>query len=955
MHSFLLLSQRGCAGKLRLRHSWAHQVLDLMVADVGVTSVNLTWRVNDTASESYTYRIEVANGTSIWNDTSNAKEAEITELFPGTKYNFKVFAVAADGQTEGEGLSISQCTSKSQLLAVVSVVGCVVLEALGALARWWCVLLLLKEWEVNPPGDASSLLLPPRHVDGRASGKPSKVLDLQVVDVGETFVALTWRVNDTASESYTYRIEVANGTSIWNDTSNVKEAEITELIPGTKYNFTVFAVAADCQTEGEGVSISQYTKPSKVLDLQVVDVGETFVALTWRVNDTALDPYTYRIEVANGTSIWNDTSNVKEAEIAELIPGTNYNFTVFAVAADETFLFLFFFFCAVPSSVNSFQCESVANMSYLMLKWECPYGHYSGFTIKISIDSWVIKEEESRSCSGEGFKTSPLDYFKTYNVTVTTFSNDNTSSPVQKTCKTSITDPPTPETAPVVKVLSHNSLSVEFFDFETLYGPLKAYAVMIITEEEGCPPLKSKLNYTYEDFKKKKTGTYVTYVADTEKAKLPSFRSQNIIDVGKGNTMYGYKNGPLTPLHSYRASVAGFTNISFTAENIIMEEHSYVSFSPCSDKVSLPQDPGVIAGAVIGCLLAILAVVAVGGYIFWTRRRKDKRNTEVSFSPIKSKMIKVENFESYFKKQQADSNCGFAEEYEELKSAGVHQPKFAAEIPENRGKNRYNNVLPYDISRVKLSDLNSVTDDYINANYMPGYISKKAFIAAQGPLSNTIEDFWRMIWEKNIYSIVMLTKCVEQARTKCEQYWPDKQSKTYGDVAVTMVLETVLPEWTIRDFNVENANTQESRMVRQFHFTSWPDHGVPETTDLLINFRHHVHEYSSQNPIDSPVLVHCSAGVGRTGTFIAIDRLIQQIEIENTVDVYGVVYDLRMHRPLMVQTEDQYVFLNQCVMDIIRSQKDKKTDLIYQNTTAMAIYENFTPEPGFGKANGYHA
>nr|XP_047909406.1 receptor-type tyrosine-protein phosphatase eta isoform X3 [Anser cygnoides]XP_047909407.1 receptor-type tyrosine-protein phosphatase eta isoform X3 [Anser cygnoides]XP_047909408.1 receptor-type tyrosine-protein phosphatase eta isoform X3 [Anser cygnoides]XP_047909409.1 receptor-type tyrosine-protein phosphatase eta isoform X3 [Anser cygnoides] len=876
------------------------QVLDLMVADVGVTSVNLTWRVNDTASESYTYRIEVANGTSIWNDTSNAKEAEITELFPGTKYNFKVFAVAADGQTEGEGLSISQCT------------------------------------------------------------KPSKVLDLQVVDVGETFVALTWRVNDTASESYTYRIEVANGTSIWNDTSNVKEAEITELIPGTKYNFTVFAVAADCQTEGEGVSISQYTKPSKVLDLQVVDVGETFVALTWRVNDTALDPYTYRIEVANGTSIWNDTSNVKEAEIAELIPGTNYNFTVFAVAADGQMEGegVTVNKSTVPSSVNSFQCESVANMSYLMLKWECPYGHYSGFTIKISIDSWVIKEEESRSCSGEGFKTSPLDYFKTYNVTVTTFSNDNTSSPVQKTCKTSITDPPTPETAPVVKVLSHNSLSVEFFDFETLYGPLKAYAVMIITEEEGCPPLKSKLNYTYEDFKKKKTGTYVTYVADTEKAKLPSFRSQNIIDVGKGNTMYGYKNGPLTPLHSYRASVAGFTNISFTAENIIMEEHSYVSFSPCSDKVSLPQDPGVIAGAVIGCLLAILAVVAVGGYIFWTRRRKDKRNTEVSFSPIKvkkSKMIKVENFESYFKKQQADSNCGFAEEYEELKSAGVHQPKFAAEIPENRGKNRYNNVLPYDISRVKLSDLNSVTDDYINANYMPGYISKKAFIAAQGPLSNTIEDFWRMIWEKNIYSIVMLTKCVEQARTKCEQYWPDKQSKTYGDVAVTMVLETVLPEWTIRDFNVENANTQESRMVRQFHFTSWPDHGVPETTDLLINFRHHVHEYSSQNPIDSPVLVHCSAGVGRTGTFIAIDRLIQQIEIENTVDVYGVVYDLRMHRPLMVQTEDQYVFLNQCVMDIIRSQKDKKTDLIYQNTTAMAIYENFTPEPGFGKANGYHA
>lgn len=238
---------------------------------------------------------------------------------------------------------------------------------------------------------------------------------------------------------------------------------------------------------------------------------------------------------------------------------------------------------------------------------------------------------------------------------------------------------------------------------------------------------------------------------------------------------------------------------------------------------------------------------------------------------------------------------------------------------------------------------------------MPSYNSKKAFIAAQGPLPNTIEDFWQMIWEKSIYSIVMLTKCVEQARTKCEQYWPDKQPKSYGDIIVTLVSEVVLPEWTIRDFTVEKSNTPESHTVRQFHFTSWPDHGVPETTDLLINFRHLVHEYNSQNPADSPTLVHCSAGVGRTGTFIAIDRLIQQMEMENTVDVYGVVYDLRMHRPLMVQTEDQYVFLNQCVMDIIKSQRERKTDLIYQNVTAMAIYENFTPGPAFGKANGYHA
>ncbi|KAM9605163.1 receptor-type tyrosine-protein phosphatase eta-like isoform 3-T3 [Morphnus guianensis] len=878
-------------------------VLDLKAEYVGVTSVNLTWMVNDATSNSYTYRIEVISGTSVSNLTSDVTKAEITELIPGTMYSFTVFAVAADGQTEGEGLSISLYT------------------------------------------------------------KPSPVLDLKAEYVGVTSVNLTWMVNDATSNSYTYRIEVMSGTSVRNLTSSVTKAEITELIPGTMYSFTVFAVAADGQTEGEGVSIMLYAKPSPVHDLKAEYVGAENVSLTWAVSNAASNSYTYRIEVISGTSVRNLTSSVTKVEITELIPGTLYDFTVFAVAADGQMegegvsISLY----TIPALVNSFQCEPVAKQSSLMLKWECPSGNNSGFRIKIFNGTWA-KEEWTPSCMREGseetFRTTSLDYFSTYTVTIATLSNSSESPPVQKMCNTSITDPPAPSKAPLVKAVSHSSLSVEFSDFQSVNGPLKAYAVMIITEEQGCGSLKSKLKNTYKDFKKMMTVTYVTYVIDTEQAKSPSFHSQNgtnVVNVGKGNTMYGYENGPLIPLHSYRASVAGFTNITFTMGNIIAGEDSYVSFSPCSEAVLLPQDPGVIAGAVIGCLLAILAVVTIGGFIFWRKRRKDKRNTEVSFSPIKSKMIKVENFESYFKKQQADSNCGFAEEYEELKSAGVHQPKFAAELAENRGKNRYNNVLPYDISRVKLSDQSSATDDYINANYMPGYNSKKAFIAAQGPLPNTIEDFWRMIWEKNIYSIVMLTKCVEQARTKCEQYWPDKQSKNYGDIIVTMVSEIVLPEWTIRDFTVEKSNTPESHTVRQFHFTSWPDHGVPETTDLLINFRHLVHEYSSQNPIDSPTLVHCSAGVGRTGTFIAIDRLIQQIEMENTVDVYGVVYDLRMHRPLMVQTEDQYVFLNQCVMDIIRSQKDKKTDLIYQNMTAMAIYENFTPGPGFGKANGYHA
>ncbi|KFO03436.1 Receptor-type tyrosine-protein phosphatase eta, partial [Balearica regulorum gibbericeps] len=252
-------------------------VFDLKAEYVGVTSVNLTWAdtwQNDTASSFYTYRIEVVNGTSVRNLTSSVTEVEITKLIPGTMYNFTVFAITNNGETEGEGVSISLYT------------------------------------------------------------KPSPVLDLKAEYVGVTSVNLIWVVNDTASSSYTYRIEVVNGTSVWNLMSNVTKVEITELLPGTMYNFKVFARPVNNMSEEEGLSISLYTKPSPVLDLKAEYAGADIVSLTQTVSDTASNSYMYRIEVVNGISITNLTSGVTKTEIRELIPATMYNFTVFAVAND---------------------------------------------------------------------------------------------------------------------------------------------------------------------------------------------------------------------------------------------------------------------------------------------------------------------------------------------------------------------------------------------------------------------------------------------------------------------------------------------------------------------------------------------------------------------------------------------------------------------------------------------
>ncbi|KYO22132.1 receptor-type tyrosine-protein phosphatase eta isoform A [Alligator mississippiensis] len=975
-------------------------VFDIQAIDISTDYVNLTWKNNDSDADNYTYMI-LGDSASFPNITIfQERQAVITGLKPGTLYNITIYPLAPDNATKGDGNSTIVYTKPSPVFAVQAIhistdqVNLTWKNNDAAAAKYTYEIQFFKDgnltvWPEKPqimgavitglePGTLYNFTIYPLAPDNTTRGdgnstsvytKPSPVFAVQAINISTDQVSLTWKNNDAAAAKYTYEIQFFKDGNLtfWPEKPQITGAVITGLEPGTLYNFTIYPLAPDNTTRGDGNSTSVYTEPSPVFDIQAIDISTDYVNLTWKNDDSAADNYIYVIEIFKHGTLFpsNKTFPKREAVITGLEPGTSYHFKVYPLALDNrtrgypnsTSV------CTNAAPPHEFKCEQVPKKPELKLKWLCPLGNNSGFRIKIS--NGIRSNESSVSSCKSGNVEKSIDnltYYTTYYINITTHSCGKDSLPEQRTCATSITDPPAPSAPPAITGIDHNSFEVQFSPFKSEHGPLKAYAVLITTANDNQPS-KYNLNLTYNDFKKKKTHTYVTYVMNIEhtRASLSTSGSQPYtVVVGNANTTHAYYNGPLEPLGLYRASVAGFTDITYANNKTgpIVEERSYVSFTPYSEPIRVPQDPGIIVGAVLGSILCVSAVLLVVVFVFWRRRRKDGKNNDVSFSqikPKKSKPIKVENFESYFKTQQADSNCGFAEEYEELRPAGVHQPKFAAELAENRGKNRYNNVLPYDISRVKLSAQSHPTDDYINANYMPGYNLRKEFIAAQGPLPNTLEDFWRMIWEKNIYAIVMLTKCIEQGRTKCEQYWADKQPMSYGDITVTMTSEIVLAEWTIRDFTIEDNNETDSHCVRQFHFTAWPDHGVPETTELLISFRHLVEEYTRQNPPESPTLVHCSAGVGRTGTFIAIDRLIQQIEMENTADVYGVVYDLRMHRPLMVQTEEQYVFLNQCVLDIIKSQRDKKVDLIYQNTTAMAIYENLAPAPNFGKANGYCA
>uniref|UniRef100_A0A3Q3L5T9 protein-tyrosine-phosphatase n=1 Tax=Mastacembelus armatus TaxID=205130 RepID=A0A3Q3L5T9_9TELE len=585
--------------------------------------------------------------------------------------------------------------------------------------------------------------------------------------------------------------------------------------------------------------------------------------------------------------------------ISNLDPGTSYNFSVTTETSDGTQgAPMSSSSCTNANSVKSLTCEGPnATNAKLIMSWNKPSGQSTGFLVTVN-----NKINKSGCCN---YTVSDLRHYTEYTLAVVTESCGQSSLPVPLVCKTGIT-----------------SMEVFWIHKNFLVESKLLFSLIPVLPDPVPNDSKHYLGKTYDQWKSKNTSVYLATVYEN----LFQSRSEGntlTINIGSKSSWKGYTNGELEATQKYQYAIAVFTSLTLQ-NNLVNYEISLVTVTKFYPVFELPQNPGTI--------------IQYQNFFSYILNNFSFLTSGVCLS--RSIPVRVEDYEAYYKKQKADSNCGFAEEFEDLKLIGTGQLKTSALVSENRPKNRYNNVLPYDSSRVRLSIVHgNPYDDYINANYMPGHNSRKEFIAAQGPLPTTVDEFWRMVWEKNVQTLVMLTRCNEQGRVKCEQYW-GSGTKHFENITVTATSEIPLEDWTIRDFSIKNIKTAETRSVRHFHFTAWPDHGVPETTELLISFRHLVREHMDQYSRNSPTVVHCSAGVGRTGTFIAIDRLIFQIERESIVDVFGIVHDLRMHRPLMVQTEDQYVFLNQCAMDIIRSRTGTNVDLIYQNTAALSIYEN---------------
>ncbi|XP_073936467.1 receptor-type tyrosine-protein phosphatase F isoform X16 [Castor canadensis] len=418
--------------------------------------------------------------------------------------------------------------------------------------------------------------------------------------------------------------------------------------------------------------------------------------------------------------------------------------------------------------------------------------------------------------------------------------------------------------------------------------------------------------------------------------------------LGDKKSYRGFYNRPLSPDLSYQCFV-----LASLKEPV--DQKRYAS-SPYSDEIVIQVTPAQqqeepemlwVTGPVLAVILIILIVIAI---LLFKRKRthspssKDEQSIGLkdsllahSSDPVEMRRlnyqtpgssapscpnissmrdhppIPITDLADNIERLKANDGLKFSQEYESI-DPGQQFTWENSNLEVNKPKNRYANVIAYDHSRVILTSIDGVPgSDYINANYIDGYRKQNAYIATQGPLPETMGDFWRMVWEQRTATVVMMTRLEEKSRVKCDQYWPARGTETYGLIQVTLLDTVELATYTVRTFALHKSGSSEKRELRQFQFMAWPDHGVPEYPTPILAFLRRV---KACNPLDAgPMVVHCSAGVGRTGCFIVIDAMLERMKHEKTVDIYGHVTCMRSQRNYMVQTEDQYVFIHEALLE----------------------------------------
>ncbi|XP_040923285.1 receptor-type tyrosine-protein phosphatase H-like isoform X6 [Toxotes jaculatrix] len=780
-----------------------------------------------------------------------------------------------------------------------------------------------------------------------AATAPRNAEDFKSVGQSETSITLLWKNVDNIlqytlkwSEGVTREINVTATTG-----HNLMNHTISNLTSATKYNFTLLSVFENVRSSG--VNHIAATVPENV---KLVTVTQTVnsITLTW---DKVKEISTYILRYGDsdlpvkGNSSKSHQNESVTYVVAPLTAGKKYNFTLITVFEGLNSTGHQFTAVTVPPMVSSVNVTE-RSVTSLTLKWENLEKNWnyllqindSYVTVTPDVPPNVVSHPVTHLKPGteypfrvitmfSGLNSTAYEDFTVTAIDCASVSWRVTNSTIQGTVEGIFSNATASNRQTHVSTGGNNVL------FTGLY-PGATYEVLLAYERnskrfEQCrqnltifpPSLRAHCEYSEAGYSimiawNKPEGVWTEVEVNVTGQTHFANEGEQYIKIS------GFQ-----PAKTYEVSVDSLSGTVRSYEPFVFL---------CS------TDPrGVIAGAVVAVVLFVV-LVCVAVFILFKRPGLMRKKPFIGASKLSDKndkTISVAKFPDHFSQLSADDNRGFSQEYENLVPVGTEQTRKTAILPENKARNRFNNVLPYDWCRVRLTTSNSnVTSDYINASYMPGYNSNREYIATQGPLPSTVGDFWRMIWEQKAKRIVMVTNCVEGGRTKCEQYWPaDNKPCLYGEVLVTTRSEQKELSWTLREFRVKHTNYSEERTVKHFHFTAWPDHGVPQGTKVLIQFRGLVRWHIEREGTGAPTVVHCSAGVGRTGTIIALDVLLQQLDKKRAVGINSFVHKMRLYRPYMVQTESQYIFLHHCIMDSLQPDENiyENADMIYVNATAL--------------------
>ncbi|XP_070795994.1 receptor-type tyrosine-protein phosphatase V-like [Pituophis catenifer annectens] len=697
------------------------------------------------------------------------------------------------------------------------------------------------------------------------------------------------------------------------------------LIPGSKYLLEVASIAGPYRISSGNTSDWTYPLVPRKLSVKA-EKGNPVLTVAWA--KPVSKPERCQLQLwhpENSTLLQHHTLTQWQVRhiFQGLVPGRNYSISLTCVAGPYKNSSEMIVMPIEPSHVKNLQC--LPDTTSMFLNWTIIENDIKSYELTVNTFPKRILQQPILALvvSQTNITLVELTTNTSYQIQINAVGRNDIKGPsVTIVCNTSVEvlPPPVRMDLPQFDASSRIIISPDMFSEEN--GLIEYYGIVVTTNESLLRPTQEIISHTWYDHYYGQEDSYLAMLLPNpfhlnESTNLKAWP----VSVGGEDCSHSRAtcNGKLKTNTQYRFSIAAFTRYSQHTPKV-----SFTAFSAAAasaDTATLPAP--VVAGIIMGFLVT---VTAISVWVYWKHlrtRRIEKGNIaqEMTVYSLRNthRPIPLQSFRQYYETRTANSNNGFFQDFEELKEVGKEQSKTEAEVPANAIKNRYPHVLPYDYSRVKLSLLDEQPhSDYINANFVPGYSSPQEFIATQGPLKKTLDDFWRLVWEQNICTIVMLTVGMENGRVLCEYYWPtDISPVSSGEISIHLLAQNFADEWTTREFKLQHKALNMERRLSHLHYTAWPNHGIPESTISMIAFIELVRAHMQSVNECGPILVHGSAGVGRTGTFIALDRLLQQLKHEKLVDIFNTVYSLRMNRHCMIETLGQYIFLHSCILEKI--------------------------------------